>query len=221
MLTQAVTEWARQYGRYGCRRITALLHAKGWACHHKRVERIWRLERLRVPARQPERSRLWLNDGSCVRLRPEPPNPVWAYDFVEDRTRDGRKARMLNVVERRRLPDVDEFTRECLCLRVGRKLKAAEVPDARASSGIGVLADLFITRGTPRYIRSDNGGEFAAAAVKGWITGVRDHRRARQHGVYRTGQPVGERLCRKRSPASCGTSCWAARCSTASSKPAC
>ena len=156
-LTQAVVDLATQYGRYGYRRITALLHAQGWACNHKRVERIWRAEGLKVPARQPKRGRLWLNDGSCVRLRSERPNHVWGYDFVEDRTRDGRKFRMLNVV--------DEFTRECLCIRVGRKLKAADVVD--------VLADLFITRGTPGYIRSDNGPEFAAVAVKGWITGVR------------------------------------------------
>jgi len=109
-----------------------------------------------VPARQPKRGRLWLNDGSCVRLRPERANHVWAYDFVEDRTRDGRKIRMLNVV--------DEFTRACLSIRVGRKLGSAEVID--------VLADLFIARGTPGYIRSDNGPEFVATAVKGWINGV-------------------------------------------------
>ena len=156
-LTQAVVELARQYGRCGYRRITALLHAEGWGCNHKRVERIWRLEGLKVPARQPKRGRLWLNDGSCVRLRPERPNHVWAYDFVEDRTRDGRRFRMLNVV--------DEFTRECLAIRVGRKLKATDVID--------VLADLFILRGTPGHIRSDNGPEFAAKAVKDWISGVR------------------------------------------------
>ena len=156
-LTQAVVELAKQYGRYGYRRITALLRAEGWRTNHKRVERIWRAEGLKVPPRQPKRRRLWLNDGSCVRLRPERPNHVWAYDFVEDRTREGRKFRMLNVV--------DEFTRECLAIRVGRKLKAADVID--------VLADLFITRGTPGHIRSDNGPEFAAKAVKDWITGVR------------------------------------------------
>jgi transposase InsO family protein len=155
-LTQAVVELARQYGRYGYRRITALLHAEGWACNHKRVERIWRAEGLKVPPLQPKRGRLWLNDGSCVRLRPERPNPVWAYDFVEDRTRDGCKLRMLNVV--------DEFTRECLTIRVARKLNSVDVID--------VLADLFITRGIPGHIRSDNGPEFVATAVKGWVTGV-------------------------------------------------
>jgi putative transposase len=155
-LTVAIIDWVRQHGRYGYRRVTALLRAEGWCVNHKRVERIWRREGLKVPARQPKRGRLWLNDSSCVRLRPERANHVWAYDFVEDRTRDGRKIRMLNVV--------DEFTRECLCIRVGRKLGSAEVID--------VLSDLFILRGTPGYIRSDNGPEFIAAAVKSWISGV-------------------------------------------------
>ncbi len=155
-LTVAIIDWARQYGRYGYRRVTALLRAEGWSVNHKRVERIWRREGLRVPARQPKRGRLWLNDGSCVRLRPERASHVWAYDFVEGRTRDGRKLRMLNVV--------DEFTRECLCIRVGRKLGSADVID--------VLANLFMARGAPGYIRSDNGPEFVAVAVKGWIIGV-------------------------------------------------
>ena len=139
-LTAAIIDWARQYGRYGYRRITALLRAEGWRCNHKRVERIWRREGLKVPRRQPKRGRLWLNDGSCVRLRPERPNQVWAYDFVEDRSRDGRKFRLLCVV--------DEFSREALAIRVARKLGAADVID--------VLADLFIARGTPAHIRSDN-----------------------------------------------------------------
>jgi transposase InsO family protein len=155
-LRGSIIDLARQYGRYGYRRITALLRAEGWSSNHKRVERIWRAEGLKVPARQPKRGRLWLNDGSCVRLRPERPNHVWAYDFVEDRTRDGRKLRMLNVV--------DEYTRECLAIRVARKLGAADVID--------VLSDLFILRGTPGHVRSDNGPEFAATTVKGWITGV-------------------------------------------------
>ena len=107
-----------------------------------------------MPARQPKRGRLWLNDGSCLRLRPDRPNHVWAYDFVEDRTREGRKFRTLNVV--------DEFSRECLAIRVGRRLGSTEVID--------VLTDLFINRGIPAYIRSDNGPEFVATAVKAWIT---------------------------------------------------
>jgi transposase InsO family protein len=122
----------------------------------KRVERIWRREGLKVPSRQPKRGRLWLNDGSCIRLRPERPNHVWAYDFVEDRTHDGGKFRMLCIV--------DEFTRESLAIHVARKLKAADVIDA--------LADLFILRGVPAHVRSDNGPEFVAAAVREWIVAV-------------------------------------------------
>jgi transposase InsO family protein len=121
--------------------------------HNTGVERIWRQEGLKVPPRQAKRGRLWLNDGSCVRLRPERANHVWAYDFVEDRTREGRKFRMLNVV--------DEFTRECLAIRVARKLGATEVID--------LLTDLFISRGVPAFIRSDNGAEFTAKAVKAWV----------------------------------------------------
>jgi transposase InsO family protein len=109
-----------------------------------------------VPRRQPERGRLWLADGACVRLRPERPDHVWAYDCVEDRTRDGRKFRLLRVV--------DGFTREALAIRVARELGAAEVID--------VLADLFLARGVPAHIRSDQGPEFVAEAVKGWIAGV-------------------------------------------------
>jgi transposase InsO family protein len=124
--------------------------------NRKRVGRIWRREGLKVPRRQPRRGRLWLNDGSCVRLRPERPNHVWSYDFVEDRTHDGRKYRMLNVL--------DEFTRECLAIRVDRKLGSVDVID--------VLSDLFILRGVPGHIRSDNGPEFVAKDVRGWIAAV-------------------------------------------------
>jgi transposase InsO family protein len=147
---------ARQYGRYGYRRITALLREAGWAVNKKRVERIWRCEGLKVPHKQPKRSRLWLNDGSCVRLRPERPNHVWSYDFVSDRTHDGRAFRMLCVI--------DEFTRESLAIRVSRKLKATDVIDA--------LADLFILRGIPAHIRSDNGPEFVATVLREWIAAV-------------------------------------------------
>ena len=155
-LTGAIVALALQYGRYGYRRITALLRRDGWTVNVKRVERIWRREGLKVPARQPKRARLWLNDGSCLRLRPERPNHVWSYDFVEHRTHNGRKYRMLNVI--------DEFTRECLAIRVSRKLKALDVID--------VLSDLFSLRGVPRHIRSDNGPEFIAKAVQDWIAAV-------------------------------------------------
>jgi putative transposase len=151
-----IVELAKRYGRYGYRRITALLRDAGWSVNRKRVERIWRREGLKVPQRQPKRGRLWLADGSCVRLRPERANHVWAYDFVEDRTRDGRKFRMLCVV--------DEFTREALAIRVARKLSSSDVIDT--------LADLFIARGASTHIRSDQGPEFVAKAVKGWIEGV-------------------------------------------------
>src|SRR5919205_435135 len=122
-LTADIVELARRYGRYGYRRVTALLRQAGWAVNRKRVERPWH---------------------------------VWAYDFVEDRTRDGRKFRLLCVV--------DEFSREALAIRVARKLSSADVID--------VLADLFTARGVPAHIRSDQGPEFVAKAVQGWIHGI-------------------------------------------------
>ncbi len=152
-LTADITALALQYGRYGYRRINAMLHQAGWLVNVKRVERIWRREGLKVPQKQPKRGRLWLNDSSCIRLRPEYPNHVWSYDFVEDRTHNGRKIRMLNVI--------DEFTRECIAIRVERKLKAVDVID--------VLTDLFILRGIPGHIRSDNGPEFIAKSLREWI----------------------------------------------------
>nr|WP_085986772.1 IS3 family transposase [Methylobacterium sp. B34] len=155
-LTADLIALAERYGRYGYRKISALLKAAGWFVNDKRVERIWRREGLKVPAKQPKRGRIWDNDGSCIRLRPEYRNHVWSYDFVEARTHDGRKIRMLNVV--------DEFTHECLAIRVARKLKAADVID--------MLSDLFILRGVPGHIRSDNGPEFVAKTVQTWITGV-------------------------------------------------
>ena len=152
-----LVELARCYGRYGYRKIAALLRSTaGWVVNDKRVERIWRREGLKVPARQPKRGRLWLADGSCVRLRAERPNHVWSYDFVEDRTHDGRKYRMLNII--------DEFTHECLAIRIDRRLKSIDVID--------VLSDLFILRGVPTHIRSDNGPEFVAKAVQAWIGAV-------------------------------------------------
>jgi putative transposase len=156
-LTADIIELARQYGRYGYRKIAELLRSTaGWIVNDKRIERIWRREGLKVPAKQPKRGRLWLSDGSCIRLRAERPNHVWSYDFVEDRTHDGRKYRMLNVI--------DEFTHECLAIRVSRKLKAMDVID--------VLSDLFILRGVPEHIRSDNGAEFTAKVVQDWMTAV-------------------------------------------------
>ena len=180
-LTADVTELARQYGRYGYRKIAELLRRAGWLVNDKRVERIWRRAGLKVPARQPKRTRLWLADGSCIRLRAERANHVWSYDFLEERTRDRRKIRLLNVI--------DEFTHECLAIRVSRRLKSIDVID--------LLSDLFILRGVPEHIRSDNGPEFVAKAVQEWIGAVREDR------LHHAGQPVGERLHRKfqRAPA--------------------
>jgi len=144
---------ASQFGRYGYRRITALLRRAGWDVNHKRVERIWRREGLRIPRKQPKRGRLWLNDGSCVRLRPQHPNHVWAYDFVADRTHDGRAFRMLTII--------DEYTRECLDIVVERSLRSPDV--------IETLAELFLRKGLPEHIRSDNGPEFCAKAVQEWL----------------------------------------------------
>jgi transposase InsO family protein len=155
-LTADIVELANQYGRYGYRKIAALLRHAGWLVNDKRVERIWRREGLKVPKKQPKRGRLWLTDGSCLRLRPQHKNHVWSYDFIEDRTHDGRKYRMLNVI--------DEFTHECLAIRIDRKLKAIDVID--------MLSDLFMLRGVPEHIRSDNGPEFVAKAVQGWIAAV-------------------------------------------------
>jgi transposase InsO family protein len=155
-LTRRIVELAGEYGRYGYRRITAMLWREGWRVNHKRVERIWRQEGLKVPSKQPKRARLWLNDGSCIRLRAEYPNHVWSYDFVLDRTHDGRPLRMLVVV--------DEYTRECLSIDVARKQSSEEV--------LARLADLFVERGTPDFIRSDQGPEFTAQAVREWLARV-------------------------------------------------
>ena len=155
-LSVDIVDLARLYGRYGYRKIAELLRQAGWLINDKRVERIWRREGLKVPARQPKRGRLWLNNGSCIRLRAEHRNHVWSYDFVEDRTHEGRRIRMLNII--------DEFTHECLAIRVARRLRSIDVID--------LLSDLFILRGVPEHIRSDNGPEFVAKAVQDWIRAV-------------------------------------------------
>jgi putative transposase len=152
-LTQAIVCLASQFGRYGYRRVTALLRRDGWHVNHKRVERIWRAEGLKVPQKQPKRGRLWFNDGSCLRLQPEYPNHVRSYDFVADRTHDGRALRTLNII--------DEYTRECLAIHVGRSLTSEDVQ--------ACLTDLFCTRGVPQHLRSDNGSEFACAQVRTWL----------------------------------------------------
>jgi putative transposase len=152
-LTLRVVELAGQYGRYGYRRITALLQQEGWRVNHKRVERLWSREGLKVPPKQPKRGRLWLNDGSCLRLKPEFPNHVWSYDFVLERTHDGRAFRILNVI--------DEYTRECLAVKVKRHLDHEDVQEC--------LTELFCERGVPVHLRSDNGPEFIANALREWL----------------------------------------------------
>jgi putative transposase len=148
-LTQAIVQLASQYGRYGYRRITALLKRVG----KDRVERIWRREGLKVPQKQKPRARLWLNDGSCVRLRPERQNHVWSYDFVSARTHDGRGVRLLNLI--------DEHTRESLLVRAERRWSSARV--------ISALADVMVMKGVPEHLRSDNGPEFVAKDLRKWL----------------------------------------------------
>jgi putative transposase len=153
ILRTEIVTLAAQYGRYGYRRITALLRRDGWQVNHKRVERIWCQEGLKVPQKQPKRGRLWLNDGSCIRLRPAHRNHVWSYDFMVDRTHDGRAIKMLTVI--------DEYTRESLAIVVARKITSDDV--------LHCLTDLFVTYGPPEHIRSDNGSEFTARAVRNWL----------------------------------------------------
>ena len=155
-LTEAIIQLASEYGRYGYRRITALLQQAGWQVGKDRVQRIWRREGLKAPQKQRPRGRLWLNDGSCIRLRPERPNHVWSYDFVSARTHDGRTIRMLTLI--------DEFTRECLAIRVARRLGRYEV--------IETVADVMLFRGIPENIRSDNGSEFVAEELRKWLAKV-------------------------------------------------
>ena len=151
-----MVELAGQYGRFGYRRITVMLQIEGWQVNHKRVERLWRREGLKVPCKQPKRGRLWLNDGSCLRLRPLWKDHLWAYDFVHARTHDGRSLRMLVIV--------DEYTRECLAIDVARRMTSEDVLER--------LTDLFIHRGVPDHIRSDNGAEFTCKAVREWLAKV-------------------------------------------------
>lgn len=156
VLREDIVRLASKYGRYGYRRITAMLRAEGWEVNHKRVERIWREEGLKVPRKQPKRGRLYLNNGSCIRLRPLWKNHVWSYDFVVDRLNNGKRVRLLTII--------DEYTRKCLAIRVGHALKSHHVLDT--------LSTLFITEGIPGYIRSDNGSEFTASTLRNWIENI-------------------------------------------------
>lgn len=133
-----------------------MLRSDGWQVNHKRVQRIWRQEGLKVPQKQPKRGRLWLNDGSCIRKRPQYRNHVWSYDFVQDKTHDGRKFRMLTVI--------DEFSRECLAIRVNRRINSQDVSHT--------LFRLLLSRGVPDHIRSDNGPEFTSEFIRKWLTDI-------------------------------------------------
>jgi putative transposase len=152
-LVRRMIALATEYGRYGYRRVTGLLHNEGFMVNHKRVERLWRHAGLKVPKKQPQRGRLWFNDGSCIRLRPQYTDHVWSYDFMTARTREGRAFRLLTII--------DEYSRECLAIEVARKLTSEDVLDR--------LMQLFITRGLPGHIRSDNGPEFVAHKVRDWL----------------------------------------------------
>ena len=155
-LTAAIIQLASAYGRYGYRRVTALLRAAGWRVNRKRVLRIWQREGLKVPAKQSKRGRLWLNDGSCIRLRPQYPNHVWAYDFVADRTVDGRPLKMLTVI--------DEFSRQCMAIPVARRLNSDDV--------LATLTELFVEHGPPAFIRSDNELSEKARAASEYTSAV-------------------------------------------------
>jgi transposase InsO family protein len=136
--------------------VTALLNDSGMVVGKDRVQRIWHREGLKVPQKQPKRSRLWLNDGSCIRLRPEYPNHVWSFDFVEAQTHDGRRLRLMTLI--------DEFTRKCLAIRVARRINAIGV--------IETLADAMLFEGIPAFIRSDNGPEMVARVLRRWLSGL-------------------------------------------------
>ena len=150
VLTKTIIDLATEYGCYGYRRVAALLNRQGRQVNHKRVARIWRREGLKVPQKQPKRARLWLNDGSCIRLRATHPNHVWSYDFIMDRTHNGKAFRMLTVI--------DEYTHECLAIKTKRQIDSTDVLDC--------LNDLFTERGAPEHIRPDNG--LNASRISEW-----------------------------------------------------
>jgi putative transposase len=200
VLTEWIVDIATQYGRYGYRRVTGMLRNEGFVVNHKRVERIWRREGLKVPQRQPKRGRLWLNDGSCVRLRPEYRNHVWSYDFVAARTSNGRPLRLLNII--------DEYTRECLAIRVARNLTSENVLEE--------LHTLFVWRGAPEYLRSDNGSEFTAHKVRDWLGRV-----AVKTAFIEPGSPAEHGSAWKTATSSLSTASWVTNCLTPSCSTRC
>lgn len=155
-LRLALIRLAKQYGRYGYRKIAKLLRIEGWNVNHKKVERLWREEGLQLPARHKRRKRLYHKDSSVIRLRPQYENYIWSVDFVHDKLSNGRPYKMLTVI--------DEYTREALVVSVKPKMGAADVLEA--------LYPLILKRGKPDFIRSDNGKEFTAQALQDWLKKV-------------------------------------------------
>ena len=155
-LRLALIRLAKQYGRYGYRKIARLLRIEGWHVNHKKVERLWREEGLQLPQRHKKRKRLYHKDSSVIRLRPAYPNHIWSIDFVHDKLSNGRWYKMLTVL--------DEYTRQGLCVAVRFTMGSADVLEA--------LYPLLLEYGTPEYIRSDNGPEFIATAFQEWLTRV-------------------------------------------------
>jgi len=152
-LTKQIKKLAKRYKRYGYRMITAKLRQDGWIVNHKRVQRIWQKEGLQVPYRRKFKKAKGSSENSCALKKAEYPNHVWTYDFITDQTEDGRKLKLLTVL--------DEFTRESPAIEVGRSMRAKDV--------IVVLEYLFVVRGVPKFIRSDNGPEFIADKIKKWL----------------------------------------------------
>ena len=167
-LVQEMLALVGEHPRYGYRRIWALLRKAGWPVNRKRIYRLWRQEGLKVPQKQHKKRRLGMSDNSCVRRKAEHKDHVWTWDFIHDRTTNGRPLKWLSIV--------DEYTRECLALEVGRGITAEQVID--------VLVDLFRIRGVPKHIRSDNGPEFIAQAIRRWLG-----RRAWRRSTLQPGSP--------------------------------
>jgi putative transposase len=155
-LQLALVRLAKQYGRYGYRKIAALLRIEGWQVNHKKVERLWREEGLQIPQRHRKRKRLYHKDSSIIRLRPKYQNHIWSIDFVHDKLTNGRPYKMLTVL--------DEYTREALCVAAKSRMGNAEVLEA--------LYPLLLKHGRPVFIRPDNGPEFIAVNFQTWLTRV-------------------------------------------------
>jgi transposase InsO family protein len=184
-LRQSIIALAAQYGRYGFRQVTGLLWQQGWQISRSRVERIWKQEGLKVPQKRPKRARLWLADRSCVRLRPRYKNHVWSWDFVMDRTADGRAIKILTLI--------DEFTKEALAIYAARRIRAHDVID--------LFADVMIERGIPEHTRSDNGPEMVAKKLREWLD------KLGTKTLYIAPAAHGRTATARASMPSCATSC--------------